>query len=92
MDKLGPMARTADDCGAILSVIAGPDPRDHDSVFQEPFRYPAPELEPHKPLRIGKLTNAFTRLDPQIEAAVNTALSAMEKNGAHFTEVEMPDV
>jgi aspartyl-tRNA(Asn)/glutamyl-tRNA(Gln) amidotransferase subunit A len=32
MDKLGPMARTADDCGLILSVIAGHDPRDHDSL------------------------------------------------------------
>src|SRR5437879_862560 len=32
MDKLGPMARTADDCGLILSVIAGHDPSDHDSL------------------------------------------------------------
>ena len=32
MDKLGPMARTADDCGLILSVIAGHDPKDHDSL------------------------------------------------------------
>ena len=31
MDKLGPMCRTADDCGLVLSVIAGHDPRDHDS-------------------------------------------------------------
>jgi aspartyl-tRNA(Asn)/glutamyl-tRNA(Gln) amidotransferase subunit A len=91
MDKLGPMARSADDCGAILSVIAGPDPQDHDSVFQDAFRYPAPEAEPRKPLRIGKLTNVFGRLDAQIEAAVNDALKTMEKNGAHVTEVEMPD-
>jgi aspartyl-tRNA(Asn)/glutamyl-tRNA(Gln) amidotransferase subunit A len=91
MDKLGPMARSADDCGLILSVIAGPDAKDHDSVFQTPFRYPAPEMEPRKPLRIGKLTNVFARLDTQVEAAVNTALAAMEKNGARVTEVEMPD-
>lgn len=91
MDKLGPMARTADDCGSILSVIAGNDPQDHDLVFQAPFRYPAPELEPHKPLRIGKLKDVFARLDPQVETAVNNALAAMEKNGAHVTEVEIPD-
>jgi aspartyl-tRNA(Asn)/glutamyl-tRNA(Gln) amidotransferase subunit A len=91
MDKLGPMARSADDCGLILSVIAGPDAKDHDSVFQTPFRYPAPVKEPRKPLRIGKLTNVFARLDTQVEAAVNTALAAMEKNGARVTEVEMPD-
>ncbi len=90
MDKLGPMARSADDCGLILSVIAGPDAKDHDSMFQAPFHYPAPQSEP-KPLRIGKLTNVFGRLDPQVEAAVNAALAAMEKNGARVTEVEMPD-
>ena len=30
MDKIGPMARTADCCGRILSVIAGHDAQDHD--------------------------------------------------------------
>jgi aspartyl-tRNA(Asn)/glutamyl-tRNA(Gln) amidotransferase subunit A len=91
MDKLGPMARSADDCGHILSVIAGPDPKDHDSTFQSPFKYPGADLEPRKPLRIGKLTNVFPRLDSQVDAAVNTALAAMQKNGAHVTEVEMPE-
>ena len=28
LDKIGPMARTADDCGLILEAIAGPDPVD----------------------------------------------------------------
>jgi aspartyl-tRNA(Asn)/glutamyl-tRNA(Gln) amidotransferase subunit A len=28
LDKLGPMARTADDCGLALQVMAGPDPAD----------------------------------------------------------------
>ncbi|MGB6823247.1 MAG: amidase, partial [Candidatus Acidiferrales bacterium] len=31
MDKIGPMARTADCCGLILSAIAGHDSKDHDS-------------------------------------------------------------
>lgn len=91
MDKLGPMARSAEDCGLILSVIAGHDPKDHDMVFHEAFKYPAPELEPRKPLRIGKLKNVFPNLDSQVEAAVNTALAAMEKNGARVTEVDFPD-
>ena len=28
LDKLGPLARSADDCGLVLSAIAGHDPRD----------------------------------------------------------------
>jgi len=41
MDKLGPMARTADDCGLILAHLAGHDPKDHDSLpaSQAAFRY-----------------------------------------------------
>jgi aspartyl-tRNA(Asn)/glutamyl-tRNA(Gln) amidotransferase subunit A len=91
MDKLGPMARTADCCGLALSVMAGGDPKDHDLVFHEAFRYPAPELEPRKPLRIGRLTNVFGRLDPQMQTAIDNALKTMEKAGAHVTDVEMPD-
>jgi aspartyl-tRNA(Asn)/glutamyl-tRNA(Gln) amidotransferase subunit A len=90
MDKLGPMARTADDCGLILSVIAGPDPKDHDSQFSGPFLYPAPKLEP-KPLRIGKLTNVWGRLPAEMETSVNAALATLEKAGAHVSEAEMPD-
>ena len=32
MDKLGPLCRTADDCGIILAAIAGPDPLDPSAV------------------------------------------------------------
>jgi aspartyl-tRNA(Asn)/glutamyl-tRNA(Gln) amidotransferase subunit A len=90
MDKLGPMARTADDCGLILSAIAGPDPKDHDSQFTGPFDYPASDLEP-KPLRIGKLTNVWGRLPEELETAVNHALATMEKAGARVSDAEMPE-
>ena len=56
MDKLGPMARTADDCGLILSVIAGHDPRDHDSLPAGLAEFPYSVSKARKPLRIGRLT------------------------------------
>ncbi len=34
LDKLGPMCRTADDCGLVLAAIAGRDPNDASSVEQ----------------------------------------------------------
>lgn len=91
MDKLCPMARSADDCGLVLSVIGGHDPNDIDSLPGE-FHYPAPELEPKKPLRIGRLTNVWNHVDPGLDDAVNAALKLLETNeGAHVTDVAIPD-
>src|SRR6058998_2602687 len=38
LDKLGPMARTADDCALVLAAISGADPRDESSVKRR-FEY-----------------------------------------------------
>ncbi|HZS56067.1 MAG TPA: amidase [Bryobacteraceae bacterium] len=93
MDKLGPMARTADDCGLILSVIAGHDPKDHDSVasYGAEFTYPSPYLEPRRPLRVGKLTNVWNKVDPEVQSAFEEGVRALEKGGARVSEVEMPE-
>jgi aspartyl-tRNA(Asn)/glutamyl-tRNA(Gln) amidotransferase subunit A len=90
MDKLCPMARTADDCGLVLSVIGGHDPKDIDSAPGE-FRYPAAELEPKMPLRIGRLTNVWNKLDPGLDDAVNAALKVLEQNGARVSDIAIPD-
>ena len=92
MDKLGPMARTADDCGLILSVIAGHDANDHDSLPPglADFHYPAPNDEP-KPLRIGRLTNIWNRLDAGMQSAIDEAVKVLEKDGAKVADAEVPD-
>src|SRR5579862_9810211 len=58
-DKLCPVARTADDCGLIMSVISGHDPRDRNTLpaTLSDFRWTGFEEEPKRPLRIGHLTN-----------------------------------
>jgi aspartyl-tRNA(Asn)/glutamyl-tRNA(Gln) amidotransferase subunit A len=93
MDKLGPMARTADDCGLVLSVLAGHDPLDFDSLpaSAADFACPAPTAETAKPIRIGRLTNVWNEQEPGLQAAVDAALKVLEKNGATITDVEMPD-
>jgi aspartyl-tRNA(Asn)/glutamyl-tRNA(Gln) amidotransferase subunit A len=93
MDKLGPMARTADDCGLVLSVLAGHDPLDFDSLPAglSDFTYPAPAGETAKPIRIGRLTNVWNEQEPGLQAAVDAALKVLEKNGATIADVEIPD-
>lgn len=90
MDKLCPMARTADDCGLILSVIGGHDPKDIDSLPGR-FWYPQPGLEPKMPLRIGRLTNVWNHLEPGLDDSVNAALKVMEQNGCHISDAAFPD-
>lgn len=94
MDKLCPMARTADDCGLILSVIAGHDPRDHDSLPPALADFDwSPEVagRSSRPLRIGRLTNVWNQTEPGLDSAVDAALGVMERNGAKITDVAMPD-
>jgi len=93
MDKLGPMARTADDCGLILSVIAGHDPKDHDSLPPDlaAFHYTVSAAETQRPLRIGRLTNAWNRLEDPLQAALDEALKTMERGGAKVADAQIPD-
>jgi aspartyl-tRNA(Asn)/glutamyl-tRNA(Gln) amidotransferase subunit A len=93
MDKLGPMARTADCCGLVLSVIAGHDPKDHDSMPDSyaAFRYPEPPAEASKPLRIGRLTNVWNRLAPGMDEAIAAALKTLESHGAKIADAQAPE-
>jgi aspartyl-tRNA(Asn)/glutamyl-tRNA(Gln) amidotransferase subunit A len=87
------MARTADDCGLVLSVLAGHDPLDFDSLPADvsDFAYSAAAGETAKPIRIGRLTNVWNEQQPGLQAAVDAALKVLEKNGATIADVEMPD-
>ncbi len=49
----GPMARTVDDLGLLLSVMAGPDPRDPLSISQSPDQFANITLKDFSKARIG---------------------------------------
>ena len=91
MDKLGPMARTADDCGLILSVIAGHDPNDHDSLPAHLAAFPYSAAATSGPLRVGRLTNVWNKMDAGLEQSVDDALKVMERAGAKISDVQVPD-
>lgn len=93
MDKLGPMARTADDCALVLSALAGHDPLDHDSLSSgtAPFVYQDTQPDSGTPLRIGRLTNVYSESDPEAEKAVDQACQIFERAGATVERCEFPD-
>jgi aspartyl-tRNA(Asn)/glutamyl-tRNA(Gln) amidotransferase subunit A len=92
MDKIGPMARSADDCGLILSALAAHDPQDGGSLSesQAAFSY-RPAVGGGAPLRIGWVTNAWKEMQPDVEAATRAARAMLEKAGAHVVNVEVPE-
>lgn len=94
MDKIGPMARSADDCGLILAAIAGHDPADPGSLppADAAFSY-APGAAGKKPLRVGWLTNQWKKQDAGVEAVVKAAVEVLrtKTNGFDFSDAELPD-
>ncbi len=76
MDKIGPIARSVEDCALILNAIYGPDDRDR-SVQAAPFHADL-TLDVRK-LRVGYLKSAF-------EAPVFQPLSAEETSKLSATE------
>jgi aspartyl-tRNA(Asn)/glutamyl-tRNA(Gln) amidotransferase subunit A len=93
MDKLGPMARTADDAALALSVLAAHDPLDHDSIpaTARPFQYRETDPAQGAPLRIGRMTNVYSEGDPGATKAVDEACRVFEKAGAKVEDFEFPD-
>jgi aspartyl-tRNA(Asn)/glutamyl-tRNA(Gln) amidotransferase subunit A len=92
MDKIGPMARSTEDCARILAAIAGHDPRDRDTLAMDKaaFTYsPAAELR-GRALKLGWLTNAWTKLDPGVQRALELAHKVLQRHFPGIKEVALP--
>ncbi|TDU83135.1 aspartyl-tRNA(Asn)/glutamyl-tRNA(Gln) amidotransferase subunit A [Kribbella voronezhensis] len=80
---IGPLTRTAADAALALSVMTGPDRRDHTSL--PPIADSYDDLPATvQGLRIGLLLDAGVGLavDPEVHAAVSAAAATLEKAGA----------
>jgi aspartyl-tRNA(Asn)/glutamyl-tRNA(Gln) amidotransferase subunit A len=89
MDKIGPMARSADDCGLILAALSGHDPDDRHSLPDEEGLF-AYERDARK-LRVGRVTNAWGSMPEDIASATNAAFETLRAGGATIVDVKLPD-
>src|SRR6266481_527388 len=81
MDKIGPLARSADDCARIFAAIAGHDPKDRGTVPIDKGAFtfsPSMELRA-PPLKIGWLTNAWKSLEPGVAKPIEAATRILKK-------------
>jgi aspartyl-tRNA(Asn)/glutamyl-tRNA(Gln) amidotransferase subunit A len=91
LDQIGPITTTVADAALLLNVIAGHDPRDSTSVDQPVPDYVAALKRPLKGMRIGISPEYFGEgLDAEVRAAVQSAISVLEDEGAEVVEIHLP--
>lgn len=90
LDKLGPMAHTAEDCGLVLAAIAGADRHDPGSAGRS-FRSRFSRTSDISHLRIGYAPADFDELaDESARSTFAEALAAFRSLGAPLVEVNLP--
>jgi aspartyl-tRNA(Asn)/glutamyl-tRNA(Gln) amidotransferase subunit A len=87
MDKLGPLARTAEDCGMVLAAIAGPDPLDP-SAF--PDRFVPPRAARARRFRIGILRGTRDKTQPEVLRNFEASLVVLARYADVIEDLELP--
>jgi aspartyl-tRNA(Asn)/glutamyl-tRNA(Gln) amidotransferase subunit A len=100
LDQAGPLARSAEDCALLLSVMSGFDERDATSAERPAQDFHAQMLQPREGarfarplqgLRIGLPREFFpAALAADVNVAVRAALAEFERLGATLVDVSLP--
>ena len=90
LDKLGPFARSAEDCGHILHAISGGDSADAGSAGKS-FYYTPQYARPLQDLKAGFAPVDFAdRADPAARPAFQAALASLRETGVQLVETSLP--
>jgi aspartyl-tRNA(Asn)/glutamyl-tRNA(Gln) amidotransferase subunit A len=91
LDTVGPLARTAEDCGLIMSVICGPDPLDPTTAAAPPWDADKAERS-IEGLTVG-VPDAFyvDDLDADVARALDESIRVLRACGVQIVPVTLPD-
>ncbi len=93
LDTIGPLARSAMDCGLIMNAIAGPDPSDSTTWQTKSTDFVAGINQSVRGLRVGVPSNYFyDGVDAEINAALQESLKALRDLGCVLVPIELPDM
>lgn len=91
MDKIGPLCRSAEDCGLVLNAIAGGDSQDPGSAGKS-FYYAPQFARPLKELRLGFAPVDFEQwAEPAARADFLKAVETLRGLGLQMKETSLPD-
>jgi aspartyl-tRNA(Asn)/glutamyl-tRNA(Gln) amidotransferase subunit A len=91
LDKLGPMARSADDCALVLATLSGRDPRDETSVDRR-FVYTRRALVPRARMRIAVPKGATEEVQPEVRENFEASMKVVGEWADITRDVEWPDM
>jgi|TARA_B110000503_G_scaffold44484_2_gene72632 amidase len=92
LDHIGPMARTAIDCGHMLGLIAGADTQDRVALHAPVPDYVCGDNTQLSGLRIGFDEEYCSGLDEDMQKAMQSAFKVFQSLGADMRYVRFPDV
>lgn len=91
LDKLGPMARGADDAALVLAAMAGPDPLDG-SCTGRTFAWAAPPAKRAAKWKVAVPKGCTEKVQPAVRENFEAALAAMADAFEVTRDVEWPDL
>jgi aspartyl-tRNA(Asn)/glutamyl-tRNA(Gln) amidotransferase subunit A len=92
LDQIGPFGWTVADAALLMNVISGNDPKDSTSVPAPVPDYLANIEQPIKGLRLGiaREYQLAAGMDPQVKAAVESAIKKYQELGAEVVDISLP--
>jgi aspartyl-tRNA(Asn)/glutamyl-tRNA(Gln) amidotransferase subunit A len=92
LEHIGPMSRTVADSALMLSVMAGPDPRDRHSLPEANFDWMSCLDGDLKGLRVAYSPDwGYAAVDPRVRKVVDEAVKVFEKDLGCTLELANPD-
>jgi aspartyl-tRNA(Asn)/glutamyl-tRNA(Gln) amidotransferase subunit A len=90
MDKIGPMCRSAEDCGLVLEKISGGDSKDPGSAGKS-FYYTPQYVKKLSEVKCGFTPVDFEWADANTRPVFQAAVETIRATGVQMREVKLPD-
>lgn len=89
---LGPIAANVEDTALLYSVIAGPDPKDANTLQQPPVTLKDWNRADLKGLKLGIYKDWFEHASSEVVSGCKAMLSKFVKAGAEIVEINIPEL